>query len=128
MEICLKYKKRQIDEHKLMIIKKFVFFLQKEFPLKDDVTVFFTEKSEEGMTTGSNIRGRIKVLFNKRMLIDVLRTLAHEWVHEHQYQYNRKKTNQDIGGPDENEANIESGKILKMFNKKYPHKEDEMYE
>ena len=93
MEICLKYKKRQIDEHKLMIIKKFVFFLQKEFPLKDDVTVFFTEKSEEGMTTGSNIRGRIKVLFNKRMLIDVLRTLAHEWVHEHQYQYNRKKTN-----------------------------------
>lgn len=128
MEVCIKYKKSNLNKTKLMVIKEFIFFLQKEFPLKDNVTVLFTDKSDDGMTTGSNKLGRIKVLSKGRMLIDVMRTLAHEWVHEHQHQYNRKRTKQDIGGPNENEANIEAGKILKMFAKKYPKKEDKMYE
>lgn len=127
MEVCLKYRNNDLNKTKLTIIKKFVFFLQKEFPLKDSLTILFTEKSEDGMTTGSNIKGRIKVLSKGRMLIDVLRTLAHEWVHEHQHQYDRKKSNKDIGGPDEDEANSESGKILKMFTKKNHNEEDKMY-
>ena len=110
-----------------MVIKEFIFFLQKEFPLKDDVTVLFTDKSDDGMTTGSNKLGRIKVLSKGRMLIDIMRTLAHEWVHEHQHQYDRKRTKQDIGGPDENEANIEAGKILKIFAKNNPNNKDKMY-
>jgi hypothetical protein len=62
------------------------------------------------------------------MLIDVLRTLAHEWVHEHQFQYKRSKGKQDIGGPDENEANAESGKLMKLFAKQNPEKENSLYE
>lgn len=128
MEVCLKFNRKNLTGSKINVIRKFILFLNKEFPLKKDVVILFTDKTEEGMTTGSNKLGRIRVLCKGRMLIDVLRTLAHEWVHEHQHQYERKKAKQDIGGPDEDEANSEAGKILKMFAKKYPNKEDKMYE
>lgn len=128
MKINLKYDKNTITDSKLEVIQNFLNFLNKEFPLKKDVDILLKNYSDGGMTTGSDNNGIIKVLFKGRMLIDVLRTLAHEWVHEHQYQYNRKKTNQDIGGPDENEANIEAGKLLKIFSKQNPNKEDKMYE
>jgi hypothetical protein len=54
--------------------------------------------------------------------------LAHEWVHEHQFQYKRSKGKQDIGGPDENEANAESGKLMKLFAKQNPEEEKSLYE
>lgn len=128
MEICLKFRKKKIDGSKLKLIKNFILFLQGEFPLKKDVTVIFTNESEGNMTTGLNKKGTLKVLFDGRMLIDVLRTLAHEWVHEHQFQYKRSKGKQDIGGPDENEANAESGKLMKLFAKQNPEKENRLYE
>ncbi len=128
MEVCIKYKKKDLNDDKIIIVKNFIIFLNKEYPLKKDVTIQFTEESEGNMTTGLNKKGLIKVLSNGRMLIDVLRTLAHEWVHEHQYQYDRSKGKQDIGGPDENEANAESGKLLKMFTKQNPEEEKSLYE
>jgi hypothetical protein len=128
MEVCLKFRKKKIDNNKLELIKNFILFLQGEFPLKKDVTVIFTSESEGNMTTGLNKEGTLKVLFDGRMLIDVLRTLAHEWVHEHQFQYKRSKGKQDIGGPDENEANAESGKLMKLFAKQNPEKENSLYE
>ena len=128
MEVCLKFRKKKIDNNKLELIKNFILFLQKEFPLKKDITVIFTSESEGNMTTGLNKEGTLKVLFDGRMLIDVLRTLAHEWVHEHQFQYKRSKGKQDIGGPDENEANAESGKLMKLFAKQNPEKENSLYE
>jgi hypothetical protein len=128
MEVCLKFRKKKIDDNKLELIKNFILFLQGEFPLKKDVTVIFTNESEGNMTTGLNKKGTLKVLFDGRMLIDVLRTLAHEWVHEHQFQYKRSKGKQDIGGPDENEANAESGKLMKLFAKQNPEKENSLYE
>jgi len=128
MEVCLKFRKKKIDDNKLELIKNFILFLQGEFPLKKDVTVIFTNESEGNMTTGLNKKGTLKVLFDGRMLIDVLRTLAHEWVHEHQFQHKRSKGKQDIGGPDENEANAESGKLMKLFAKQNPEKENSLYE
>jgi hypothetical protein len=128
MEVCLKFRKKKIDDNKLELIKNFILFLQGEFPLKKDVTVIFTNESEGNMTTGLNKKGTLKVLFDGRMLIDVLRTLAHEWVHEHQFQYKRSKGKQDIGGPDENEANAESGKLMKLFAKQNPEEENRLYE
>lgn len=128
MEVCIKYSKDKFTKNKIEIIKNFIGFLNREFPLKRDVTIIMKNESDDGMTTGSNKHGTIKVLSKGRMLIDVLRTLAHEWVHEHQFQYNRKRANQDIGGPDEDEANAEAGKLLKIFAKDNPNKEDKMYE
>lgn len=128
MKVNLKYDKNTITDTKLEVIQNFINFLNVEFPLKTDIEVNLKNVSDSGMTTGSASHGKIKILCKGRMLIDILRTIAHEWVHEHQYQYNRKKTNQDIGGPDENEANAEAGKLLKVFAKQNPNKEDKMYE
>lgn len=128
MKVKLNFNKKDLDENKLKLISNFIHFLNVEFPLKKDITILCKSESDEGMTTGSDNHGVIKVLCKGRMLIDVLRTLAHEWVHEHQYQYERKQTKQDIGGPDEDEANAEAGKLLKIFAKENPNKEDKMYE
>lgn len=128
MKVDVKYNKELLTPVKINIIENFVKFLNREYKLKNDVVIRFTNKSEEGMTTGSNKEGLIKVLCDGRMFIDVLRTLAHEWIHEHQHQYNRKNKKQDIGGPDEDEANAEAGRILKQYNKEFPKKEDKLYE
>jgi hypothetical protein len=128
MKVIFKYDKNNMKPERLEILQNFVKFLNREYKLKNDVTVRFTSKSEEGMTTGSNQEGVIKVLDDGRMFIDMLRTLAHEWIHEHQHQFDRKKGNQDIGGPDEDEANAEAGKLLKQYNKEFPKKETYLYE
>lgn len=128
MKVIFKYDKKNMKPERLEILQNFVYFLNREYKLKNDVTIRFTSKSEEGMTTGSNQEGIIKVLDDGRMFIDMLRTLAHEWIHEHQHQFDRKKGNQDIGGPDEDEANAEAGKLLKQYNKEFPKKENYLYE
>jgi hypothetical protein len=128
MRVDLKYNKDSLTPVKIDIIQNFVKFLNREYKLEEDLVIRFTNKSEDGMTTGSNKKGLIKVLCDGRMFIDVLRTLAHEWIHEHQHQFDRKKGNQDIGGPDEDEANAEAGRLLKQYNKEFPKKEDKLYE
>jgi len=128
MKVIIKYNKENMKPERLNILENFIKFLNKEYELKDSVVVRFTSKSEAGMTTGSNKKGIIKVLCDGRMFIDILRTLAHEWVHEHQFQYDRKKGNQDVGGPDENEANAEAGRILKKYNREFPNQENTLYE
>jgi hypothetical protein len=128
MRVQLKYNKDSLTPVKIDIIQNFIKFLNREYKLDEDLVIRFTKKSEDGMTTGSNKQGLIKVLCDGRMFIDVLRTLAHEWIHEHQHQFDRKKGNQDIGGPDEDEANAEAGRLLKQYNKEFPKKEDKLYE
>jgi len=128
MRVDLKYNKDSLTPVKIDIIQNFIKFLNREYKLEEDLVIRFTNKSEDGMTTGSNKQGLIKVLCDGRMFIDVLRTLAHEWIHEHQHQFGRKKGNQDIGGPDEDEANAEAGRLLKQYNKEFPKKEDKLYE
>ncbi len=128
MRVDLKYNKDSLTPVKIGIIQNFIKFLNREYKLEEDLVIRFTNKSEDGMTTGSNKKGLIKVLCDGRMFIDVLRTLAHEWIHEHQHQFDRKKGNQDIGGPDEDEANAEAGRLLKQYNKEFPKKEDKLYE
>ena len=61
---------------------------------------------------------------------NLLRTLAHEWIHEYQYQKMGLKDNQkiqDIGGPEENMANILSGIFIKKFEKQYPNHSKLLY-
>jgi hypothetical protein len=128
MRVQLKYNKDSLTPVKIDIIQNFIKFLNREYKLDEDLVIRFTKKSEDGMTTGSNKKGLIKVLCDGRMFIDVLRTLAHEWIHEHQHQFDRKKGNQDIGGPDEDEANAEAGRLLKQYNKEFPKKKDKLYE
>jgi hypothetical protein len=76
------------------------------------------------MTTGVRLPNHtIHVLSKGRLLIDILRTISHEWVHEYQHQkmgYKDTDKIQDIGGPEENMSNVLSGIFMKQFQKKYP--------
>jgi hypothetical protein len=64
-------------------------------------------------------------------LVDILRTLAHEWIHEFQHQklgLKEKTKVQDIGGPEENMANIIAGIFMKQFQKEYPEMDKVLYD
>ena len=88
---------------------------QKHFPLVDTFKIQFLPKRTGSMTTGSRSEDNLlKVLTKGRMNRDILRTLAHEWVHEYQRAVLNRKHGPDIGGKNEDEANAEAGKLMKI--------------
>ena len=65
-------------------------------------------------------------MFGKdRLLVDVLRTLAHEWIHRMQDQ--NMKTIPQLDRPSEDHANSLGGYWLRQFNKENPEHETEIY-
>lgn len=64
----------------------------------------------------------IQLGLKNRHPLDILRTLAHELVHFKQNLENRLDAHSgDTGSPEENEAHIRAGIIMRNFNKRYPH-------
>jgi hypothetical protein len=118
---------KMFDEEKTNAIEDFMKFLNKHLTLEKDVHLKFTSKKEGSMTTGQDKPRVMKVLAKNRMFIDVLRTLAHEWVHEYQHQIKHEKSTRDIGGPHENDANAKSGELLKLFVRYYPKYKNILY-
>lgn len=131
MKVSLKGLKDKRHENDIEAIDAFIKFLQDEAPLRTDIHVFFVSEKKENMTTGVRFKNsHIYVLDGKRMLIDVLRTLAHEWIHEFQHQQlglSEKKKIPNIGGPVENMCNILAGIFIKKFEKKFPKFEGSLY-
>lgn len=131
MKLILKNSNKLFDSTQNDVVKEFVKFIRKELPLKKDTTVTFLEKRDQSMTTGvRRPNSEIFVLTSKRLLIDVLRTLAHEWVHEYQHQRMGLKDDQpvqDIGGKVENMANALGGIMVKKFEKQFPKHENALY-
>jgi hypothetical protein len=131
MKLLLKNSNKLFDTTQNEVVKEFVKFIRKQLPLKKNTTVTFLEKRDHSMTTGvRRPNSEIFVLTSKRLLIDVLRTLAHEWVHEYQHQKMGLKDDQpvqDIGGKVENMANALGGIMVKKFQKEFPKHEDALY-
>ena len=98
---------------------------------KTPTIIVFEDTRNVQMTTGvRQPNHKIHVLVHKRMFIDVLRTLAHEWAHEFEHQklgMKDTKNVKDIGGPEENLANILAGIMTKKFQKQYPDLEGILY-
>jgi Fe-Mn family superoxide dismutase len=130
MKVKLGFKDSSITKEDKEFYKKFIHFLQKEYPLKEDITISFVPERVGHMTSGShNVKLRhIKVLSKNRINRDVLRTLAHEWVHDYQRDILKRRRGPDIGGKNEDEANAFAGQLIKKFEKKFPQKEEMMYE
>ena len=132
MKACFKNITKYITPKQIDATKEFVKLLQTELPLKKDVYFTFMSGRDVPMTTGVRMPGsKIFVLAEKRMLIDILRTVAHEWVHEFQHQkMGLKDTDkiQNIGGPEENMANTLSGIFVKKFDKMFPEHSGSIYE
>lgn len=124
MKVCFKDINKFSTPEQIEVLKEFVKYIQTELPLKDDVYITFMGNRDIPMTTGVRMPGhKIYVLAHNRLLIDILRTVGHEWVHEFQYQkMGLKDTHkiQNIGGPEENMANVLSGIFVKQFDKLNP--------
>jgi hypothetical protein len=124
MKVSIKKTDKSLDDKSTSAIKKFLNFLQNKLSLTDDVKFVFVDKRDGNMTTGVRLpKHTIHVLSKGRLLIDILRTISHEWVHEYQHQkmgYKDTDKIQDIGGPEENMSNVLSGIFIKQFQKKYP--------
>ena len=103
MKVHFKNIDKFLDPEQIKGIKEFVKFLQNELQLNDDVYITFMGGRDIKMTTGVRMPdSKIFVLAKNRLLIDIFRTVAHEWVHEFQYQKLGVKDGekiQDIGGP-----------------------------
>jgi hypothetical protein len=132
MKVCFKNLNKFFNNEQIEVIKTFIEFIQGETPLKKDIHVIFLDKREGNMTTGQRKSyHRINILSHNRLLIDILRTLAHEWIHEFQHQklgLKEKTKVQDIGGPEENMANIIAGVFMKQFQKEYPEMDKVLYD
>lgn len=129
MKVCVKGLKKH--KYSKNLIGDFLKYLQSELPLKKDVNIVLTDNREGDMTTGIRKSKEILVLVKGRMLIDVLRTIVHEWVHEYQHQKlgvpnNFKAPN--IGGPIENMASVLSSIFLKKFQKDFSKYEKQLYQ
>jgi Fe-Mn family superoxide dismutase len=128
MKVSFQYENKDFKKYS-NFVNKFIKLLQKEFPLKNDVKIFFLNDKKGEMSTGSRMPNNIiKVLVANRLNRDIMRTLAHEWVHEYQMDVQKRKQGPNIGGKNEDEANAFAGRLIKMFEKDNPNLEEMMYE
>jgi hypothetical protein len=129
MKVNLSFRKDSVQKNHHPILIKFVRFLQSKLPIEETLDIFITSEKEGKMTTGGrHDDSTIFVLGGKRLIRDILRTLAHEWVHEYQMTILKREKGPNIGGINEDEANAIAGKLIKLFEIEYPYVLETMYE
>lgn len=129
MKVIIKHIDSDIPEDNYDFYNNYINYLQKQYPLKKDVTIIFRGNRTGNMTTGvRNDNSEISVLSKGRMNRDILRTLTHEWIHEYQRTILKRERGEDIGGQNEDEANAKSGELIKKFEKTHPDDESKMYD
>lgn len=108
-----------------IIIKQFKIFLKRELRLTYDIPVILVDDANFsknirsfGQMTTENI---IYVSIINRHPLDIMRTLAHEFVH---YKQNMEKglsgKNSIPGSPIENQANSKAGEIIRKYSNLHP--------
>jgi len=129
MKITIKHNDSNIPKENYNFFNDFIKYLQKEYPLKRDISITFFGERKGSMTSGQrNDNGELLILSKNRMNRDILRTLAHEWYHEYDRTVLKNPKGPDIGGRSEDDANAEAGKVLKQYEKSRPNNEKKMYE
>jgi hypothetical protein len=125
------HKKSIINDNELKVIHDFLKFLNKKMTLTENIRMDLVDKKGSDMTTGVREgKHHLKILCKDRMLVDILRTIAHEWVHEYQHQKMGLALDdkvKEIGGWVENHANAVSGMLVKEFSKKHKDLEEKIY-
>lgn len=125
MKVKIKNIKPHFQPNQIGIVKDFIEFLQKNGPLRSDLVILFQDQRNENITTGKKFKDTITIFAKDRLLVDVLRTLAHEWIHMMQDQ--NMKTMPQLDRPSEDHANSLGGYWLRQFNKENPEHETEIY-
>ena len=105
------------------ILKRFVVFLKRELSLTIDIPYILIDDADFSKKTRAfgmmNSDGIIYVSIINRHPIDILRTVAHEFVHYKQ-SIKRVAMNTNPGSPSENEANAKAGEIMRKYGKLHP--------
>jgi len=129
MKVNVKHIKCDMSSEDRKLTDDFIKYLQKKIPIKREININFVGERIGSMSTGGHHPERgIKVLTKNRLNRDVLRTLAHEWVHEYQRDVLGRERGEDIGGQNEDEANAYAGRLVKMFERDHPQYENLVYE
>jgi Fe-Mn family superoxide dismutase len=118
MTVDIKYVDVEPTKEEKELINKFISQLKKNYPLENDITILFQNNRTGKMTTGIRTdKHELKILVKDRLNRDILRTLAHEWSHEHQKTVLNRKKGKNIGGKNENEASSQASEEIKKFEK-----------
>jgi len=121
MKVTVKHIDSGLTSEDKKMYNDFIKFINKHYPVTNELIIYFLGEKNVSMSTGSqNLNGEIKVLSKNRLNRDIMRTLAHEWVHAHQRFVLNRERGPDIGGQNEDEANAFAGRLIKMFEKDYP--------
>lgn len=109
------------DENKERL-SKFVKFVKEKLELETVPTIVI-KNNRDGLKTTANYdytqeNKVIKVFGKNRILVDIMRSVAHEMVHHKQFEQGRLEVKPpDIGGEIEDEANAKAGQYIKMYSK-----------
>lgn len=105
------------------ILKKFIVFLKRELSLTIDIPYILIDDpdfSKKNRAFGMmNSDGIVYISIINRHPLDILRTVAHEYVHYKQ-SIKRVAMNSSPGSPSENEANAKAGEIMRKYGKLHP--------
>ena len=100
------------------ICRNFITLCKTYLDIQEKVTVKFLYNRSEDITTGCYIPNEktIHILVKDRGLVDILRSIAHELVHQRQHIRDELRPGSgDTGSEQENEANILSGILMRKY-------------
>jgi len=98
--------------------RDFVEFCKSQLNIADRVKIKFLKEHDPNITTGCYIPAtrEIRVLVKDRGLIDILRSIAHEMVHQKQHLSGELNERSGENGSDhENEAHAKAGLIMRLY-------------
>jgi citrate lyase synthetase len=127
IKISYSKKLHDLNPAKFKHISAFLKFCRDELDITNEIQVFLLNKKNNlEITTGgySNKDKCVYTIVEGRQIADVLRTIAHELVHQKQDLQGKIVGDiPDIGGVIEDTANAIAGRLVKMYVKKYEARE-----
>lgn len=104
------------------ILNKFLVFLKREIKFDYNIPIILVDDVDfckNNKTFGLMYPDKIVISIVNRHPIDILRTVAHEYIH-HKQQSEGKKLNGNAGSISENEANAKAGEVLRKYGNLHP--------
>lgn len=112
------------QNRKKLAIAKFIQFVKRELGFNKPFNVHLVTQRDDSFKTYAFYNPQnfdVKVYVKNRGLADILRSIAHEFVHHKQNEDGRlEKPVQDVGGEIEDEANARAGSLVKKFGYENP--------
>lgn len=109
---------------KKLTIAKFIQFVKRELGFNKPYNVHLVTERDDSLKTYAFYNPQnfdIKVYVKNRGLADILRSIAHEFVHHKQNEEGKlNQPVQDVGGEIEDEANARAGSLVKKFGYENP--------